>query len=473
MRLLLIFLPILLMAKYYSIQLYTSYSISYAKKFLNNLPLKIKKRSFLYITNSKKYTVRYMIKNKIYKLKPFAKNFKNFSFVEDDYRKIKKLLVKKEKSKPVKTKLSFYTNKTTTVIENNESLQKTNEINTTFIKKFQENNLTLTNNSTIVKNHKNINSTYKISNELQMELALYEYNKDKIAFLLHKKDITPYQKIEANYKLKRFKQVEEEIFSSPILNSQMYATYFEILKNSANFVSFDLEMQEEFLIADTKFKYNPYTIKLKTINNSSKEILISRDFLNYIFSLGYQNSDNSSPVVKFAKNGKIFSYYIVYHQNLLNVDKTAKKIYTIKQDAVGIKLKKTYQYNIIQFNTEFSKNYYKTITYIQKAFEIYNEHIINNTLRALFYIDNVDFSRTFSKHYTEFGIGLNYKEKEDYSKKIKFFLKPIIYYNTQTKSGYKIEIGFNKRIIKADNLLFLISIGPNENGLKMTYTYYF
>ena len=471
MRLFLIFLPIFVMAKYYSIQLYTSYSETYAEKFLNTLPSKIKKQSFLYVTDSKRYTVRYMIKNKIYKLKPFTKNLKNFSFVEDDYRKIKKLLVKKETIKAVvKTKPPLETNNTINAAEHNESLQKAaNELNSTFVPNFQENN------STIVKNNKTSieTTTNKVDNELKMELALYEYDKDKIASLLHKKDIAPYQKIEANYKLKRFKKVEEEIFLSPLLNTQMYATYFEILKNSANFVSFDVETQEEFLLTDTKCRYNPYGIEFKTINSSSKEILVSYNFLNYILSLGYEHSDNSSPVIKFAKNNPVFSYYIAYHRNILNVDKVEKKVYIMKQDAVGFQWRiMNSKHNVTHFNSEFSKNYYKT-TYIQKIFQIYNDYIINNSLRNIFYIDDVHFSPISSSHYSEIGLGLDYKEKEDYSKKIKFFFKPIIYYNTQTKSGYKIETGFNKRIIKADNLLFLLSIGSNENGLKIAYIYYF
>jgi len=439
-RVLLIFIPILVMAKFYSIQLYTSSSKSYAEKFLNSLPLNIKNKSFLYITNSKKYTVRYLISDKIYKLRPFTKNLKNFSFVEDSYEKIKYIL------KPQKIK---------------KILPKSNTPNKQPAKK-------------IKTSHKKTPLSLALTNELKMTIAIYEYNKDKINYLLNKKDIPPYQRIEANYKLKRFKIVQDKIFNSYNPNAQIYETYFDTIKKINNFISFHVDIKKDFLTNNLKMRSDGYLVEVQTINGDSKQILISKKFLDYLLSVGYENSNNSSPLLKLSKGNRHYTYYIAYHQNIVNLDKVAKKAYTTKQDLIGAKFFNISNYDNTTFKAEFSKNNDKQYNnkYYQTLLELYNEHRIYAPLQFISYIDNVHYSSIYD-NYSELGLGLSYQNMQTSSKKIKFIITPLILYNTNTKFGYNFGIKLHRRIIKADDLSFLISINSYENDIQIVYIYYF
>ena len=317
----------------------------------------------------------------------------------------------------------------------------------------------------------NISLPDTLDNELKMNIVLYKYDKDKIDNFLEKK-IPLYQKIEANYKLKRYREAENEIFSSSDINSFLYKDYLEIFKHTADFISFDTEIQKDFLTTNLNIKENPVLLKLKTINDNYKEISISKKIFNYNFSIGYQSSDSSSPVIKISKNTRCFSYYLNYHQNIVNLNKVSKNTYIIKQDMLGLKSKYSFKNeDIIIFKSEFSKNYYNN-TYFQTLFELFGKYQLNNLITILSYIDNVYYSRIY-KNYSEMGFSIKVWEKETYSKKFKFFIAPLIYYNTQSKFGYKIKTGFNKRVIKADNLSFVISIGSYDKEIKIAYIYYF
>jgi len=338
--------------------------------------------------------------------------------------------------------------------------------------KYYPNQFNIQHKKKFIKKQKSIKINKFLINELNMSLAIYSYDKDAMNILLKKK-IPIYQKIEANYKLKRYKQVQKYIFLSPRISSNLYLMYLNTLKKVGNFVYFGMNIQKNVLTNKLKIKNNDYLMEIETINNSSKEILISKKFLNYILGIGCNKSNHSFPILEFIQKGRLFSYTFIYNKNTTFFDKVTKKIYEIRRDILNMKYNyRNYINNVTIFSGDISKNYYNHKTYTQINFQVYNKYNIVNNLDTIFYINHTNYSNVF-ENFNEIGIGVNFQDSSTYSINPTFFITPLIFYNTKTSLGYNLIVGFYKRIIKADKLSVLINLNSYENSLKINYIYYF
>ncbi|ACM93120.1 conserved hypothetical protein [Nautilia profundicola AmH] len=442
-----------LYGKFYSIQLYTSNSKKYAENFLKQLPSKIRKKSFVYITDSHQYTVRYLVKDKIYKLKPYTKPFKNYSIVQDDPKKISKII-------NIKTNIKKNIKKTSNINNLNMSLNKKNKLN----KK-----------NTLESEIKKFNEKFLLSDNIKMNLALYQYDKDKINRLINKK-IASYQKIEGLYKLQRYKQAEKEIFKNKSNNSQIYKAYFDMFRKHGNYVSYNFDIQKNFITNKLKIKHNEYELEIYKLKNIN-EIILSKKINSYVLGAGYQNSDSSSMVFKIYKNFeidnpkiKLFSY-INKNINFLNF--ADKEIYTVKENLVSIKTEfKLNTENKFLTSLGVAKDKYENKSFNKRFFNIDYIRRYDRHANIRFYLKNVGYSDVFTS-YSEVGAGAYISEKNTYSKKLHFFANPILYYNTLDKLGYNIIVGCKKRLIKADELKLYISVMPQVFEFNLNYIYYY
>jgi hypothetical protein len=299
-----------------------------------------------------------------------------------------------------------------------------------------------------------------------MLIALYDYDKDKMANLLDK-NITSFQKIEALYKLNRLKEMQEEIYKlNP--DALLYKTYFDSLKNG-NFFSYDVEIIGSFLINKIKLRQNPYLLEVNNIEKNN-EIIFSRFFNSFLIGIGY----NDKLLLKLSKKERVknieYNFYAFYHKNDLSIDIANNKIINIKQDSAGIDL----NFRDFLFRFNYSKNFYNRDIFFKTLLELNYEKNLNLFKETFFdfYIKNVNYSNMFDT-FSESGIGIVFKEPDTSSKKFKFFVNPLIFYNTLSNIGYKLTFGLDKRVIKADNLKIVFILSKDEKEVKVSYIYFY
>jgi hypothetical protein len=315
-----------------------------------------------------------------------------------------------------------------------------------------------------------------ISDEIQMAIAIHDYDKDQIVHLLDK-NISKIQKIEALYRLHDLKRAESEIFSLKNPSSSLYHTYLNLLIESGHSIAYDLDIREGLYINRIKFQNRPYQFEIKAVNDSSQEVILSTNLLRYHIDIGYEKSQNSSPSLNIAKefqrdrvHGR---YFIAYHKNEINsIDTITKQVLNIKRDMIGFRVNIGQGVDHLLIEADYSKNYFKGSTFYRLFTQLNYAHTYSSHLISNLYLKRLNYSSyLISSH--EVGGSLFISSGSYWSKKLKYVLNPVLLYNDQIGFGYNIIFGFHKRVIKADNVELMVGIGSIQNELKVTYTYYY
>ncbi|RUM43892.1 MAG: hypothetical protein DSY46_07125 [Hydrogenimonas sp.] len=315
-----------------------------------------------------------------------------------------------------------------------------------------------------------------ISDDIQMAIAIHENDKDHIAHLLDK-NISKIQKIEAFYRLHDLKRAESEIFSLENPSSSLYHTYLNLLIESVNFIAYEIDIREGLYINRIKIQNRPYQLEMKTVNDRSQEVIISTNILRYQIDVGYEKSQNSSPSLNIAKKFKRDRlnghYFIAYHKNEINsIDTVTKQVLNIKRDMIGFHVNIGQGVDHLLIEMDYSKNYFKGATFYRLFTQCNYAHTYTSHLVSNLYLKQLSYSSyLISSH--EVGGNLLITTGSNRSKKPKYFLSPTLLYNDQIGFGYNIIFGFDKRVIKADNVELMVGIGSIQNELKVTYTYYY
>jgi hypothetical protein len=235
-------LSVILYANYYSIQFISAKKKVDAFYFLNKLRSDVRKFSFVYKTDSGFFTVRFLISKNKKLLKKIARKLPySFVIVPDDKKKIKPYM----SFKP-------------------EVYLKLIRLNRKKVRKVRK-----------VRKVSKVSKVSKVKKELPayilMDLYLYEYDKDKIKQMLKK--VEPYQQVAGYYKLKEYKNLEDVIFKMKDKDASMYATYFEAIKNTQNYMKISLSNKNNLFYLDFKLKQMPFIADILSVQNVKKVIL--------------------------------------------------------------------------------------------------------------------------------------------------------------------------------------------------------
>ena len=435
----------------YSIQLYTSINIKYAKIYFDKLPQNIKNKSFIYLTDSGYYTVRYLVAKHIKTLKP--SNIKHYSIVKDDINKIKK--INTPYIHKMLLKLQIIIPKQSTIIKPSKPSKH------------------------ITKQIKKTKQLTKLPDWVKMNITLKNNNLYEVRKLLNKK-IDIYQKIAALQALKKEKELISTIFEyENITNDQnLYNTYFNLI--SKKYISFES-------IFENKGSYNNILNTIQYKNSYLLEINYDNIYhkQNKEISIAYKNiklglRDNNATFVSlkgytnFKLNKINFKLIAGIFQNSLDNDQIFN---TTINHFISLDTSFQSHKNYMDLISTFSKYYTQNNHFMFDKYEITLNDIYNynSLLNLSSYIKQIQYSNILDS-YTEIGIGAFYGYSINHLKTPKFFINPIITYNTSSNIGYNLSIGMNKRVIKADNLKIILSISKDKYSdtakILFNYIYY-
>ena len=176
-----------------------------------------------------------------------------------------------------------------------------------------------------------------------MDLYLYEYNKDKIKQMLKK--VEPYQKAAGYYKLKEYKNLEDVIFNMKDKDAGMYATYFEAIKNTQNYLKISLSNKNNLFYLDFKVRQLPFIADILSIQNIKKVVLYSaKSYLKdyQIFIGDTKDSKSNDLMLKLVRYFHIKPVNMEFFISYKNADedallKVGPKLYITKRNEVGLR----------------------------------------------------------------------------------------------------------------------------------------
>jgi hypothetical protein len=459
-KIFLVLFPVFILAKIYSIQLYTADkdAIKSTLNFYNGLPPKIKNLSVIYKTDSGYLTVRYTAAEKIKDLKRYTNNLKHYSFVNDNENKIKTLFLEKYKKTKNKTlkklllklkwlKPAAHTNKNKTQTKKKEYKKQKKALKT---------------------------HTY-IPDWVKMAIALHNYDTEKIKKLLNT-EIDYYQKIDALNKLQRYKDAQSVIFNNYSYNLAL--TYLENIKKSGRFVSFSSSVKRYSKYSNRYSNLEFYDRNVKTgieynkiYKKNDKKISFKTEYMEMF--LQNINSDTLAGILYKYKLHKLNTTFAL-NQNVFESDKA---YISTKQHYLNLSYK--FPFDI---NTEFL--YSKFYTFSDRfllnkyRFQFQRFKTLNSNLAYSVYLKYVIYSKKH-KSYTESGGNIFYGNEEVYLKTFKPFAVLGVLYNTETKFGYSIKTGFSRSVISADSFKVFVKYSKNsltdekELEVLLNYIYWY
>jgi len=433
----------------YSFQLYTSVNQKYAKLYYEKLSNNIKQKSFIYRTDSGYYTVRYLITKYAKELRKLKKQY---PIVKDDINKLKNI-----NSSYIK-----------------DTLVKLNIIKPKITPKQKPILKPISKPKPKIKPTKIV-----LPDWVKMNIALQNNDTYKIEKLLNTK-IGIYQKITALDKLQRYNDEEDTIFKyESITNDKnLYNRYFKL--NTKKYVSFRsiFEIKDGYNNSLNSIIYkNKYSLQLNYDNvfhQNNKEVLVGYKNI----TIGLRESQKTFISIKAKKELKIDKidsiFKLGFNQKSLDNDLMFN---TTINHFISLNLSKTTHNHYLSFKSVFSKYYYQTSNFAFNKSEISLNDIYryDSLLNFSSYIKNVTYSNILQS-YNEIGIGSFYGYSKNHLKTAKYFINPIITYNTLSNIGYNISLGMNKRVIKADNLKVVLSYSKDQFGdtakIIFNYIYY-
>lgn len=451
---LIIFIPFILFAKFYSIQLYTANknAINSVINFYNKLPEKIKHLSVIYKTDRGFLTVRYLVATKIKNLKPYAKNLKHYSFVTDDETKIKKLFLDKFKTdKSTSLKKLLITMKWLKITKQPKSTTKKKTKKPSAARKSK--------------------SKTKYPDWVKMAIALHNYDKEKITKLLNT-NIDYYQKIEAYDKLQRYNDLTEIIYRN--YNSNLADAYLEAVKkiNSSYKITSSIKKHPGYTNYYNIFQFSQYYNVFKfefnrVLNINSKKMSFSNQNINVSFE---KTGTHSLISLLYKKNMNKLSILLGINQNVYGSD---SYYINYKKHSIGF----SYEY---LYNLTFDLSFERFETFSNRFFlnkeklQINHRYIINSQLYNGEYLKIIKYSNTL-KSYLEIGNNINYGNENNFLKVFKPFASLNVYYNTQTNFGISVKTGINRSLFKADNFKTYVKYYKNrltnEKGIEFLLSY--
>jgi hypothetical protein len=152
--------------------------------------------------------------------------------------------------------------------------------------------------------------------------------------------------------------------------------------------------------------------------------------------------------------------------------KLNSKIYMIRRDMLSIEANYKKGRNSYTFISNYSHNFLYKYKFYRFLNEILYSYQLHFNLFYTFYAKKVIYSN-YLDSFTEIGGNIFFGNMDNLSKKWDYFINPSFAYNSLSKTTYQIIFGINKRVIKADNLRFVVIYGKDMEGIKIVYIYYY